>query len=120
MAIVVFLGNITGGLLPSVRAALAQALLSFVILGVNMALHEETSRRYGRIPSILVPALFTTTLAGVLHGVCKTPNVGVTLLIVFGSAILGFSFWAEVGVRCKTIQPLDIIRLVLIKMKRRL
>lgn len=110
MGLAVVVGNLKVGIIPALKAGCVQASLSFLIIGVNMALHEALLKRYGRLTSILIPSLFTTTIAGLLHQLTGTPQFFTTLAIVFFSAVLGFVFWVEISRRFRTIQPLQIIK----------
>lgn len=110
MGFLVALGNSSSGAAAACKAATVQAVYSFFIIGVNMALHEKLTRVSGRSVSVVIPSLTTTVLAGGLHAFADTPNMVITLTTVFISALVGFLFWSEVGERFHTIDPVVLVR----------
>lgn len=110
MGFYVFLANVNAGIPAGVYSGMRQSLISFLMVGINTSFFEFLYLK-NRILSIILPSLFTTTVATTIHFFSGTPNLITTAATIFGLALFNFSMLSEIHKRHATISPWELIKI---------
>jgi hypothetical protein len=110
MGFYVFLANASAGIMPGVYSGMRQALISFLMVGINTSFFEFLYFR-NRTLSVILPSLLTTTVGTTIHFFSGTPNLITTAATIFGLALFNFSMLSEIHKRHATISPWELIRI---------
>ncbi|MGD8521408.1 MAG: glycosyltransferase [Desulfobacterales bacterium] len=110
MGFYIFLANASAGISAGVYSGMRQSLISFLMVGINTSFFEFLYFR-NRILSIILPSLFTTTVATSIHFFSGTPNLITTATTIFGLAIFNFTMLSEIHKRHETISPWELIKI---------
>ena len=70
---------------------LSQALLTFCMVAINTLIFQFLYVKRMKISAIAIPTLLTTSLSYTLHSSINSPEVYLSVLFVFGSAIFYFT-----------------------------
>ena len=111
MGFYIFLANVSAGLLPSLYSGARQALISFLMVGINTSFFEFLYLRY-RKWCVILPSLLTTTVATTIHFFSGTPNLMTTSATIFGLALFNFVMLSEIHKRHETISPWELTRIL--------
>lgn len=110
MGFYVFLANASAGIPAGVYSGMRQSVISFLMVGINTSFFEFLYFR-NRILSIILPCLFTTTVATTIHFFSGTPNLITTAATIFGLALFNFTMLSEIHKRHATISPWELIKI---------
>lgn len=110
MGFYVFLANASVGIMPGVYSGMRQALISFLMVGINTSFFEFLYSR-NRTLSVVLPTLLTTTVGTTIHFFSGTPNLITTAATIFGLALFNFIMLSEIHKRHQTISPWELIRI---------
>ncbi len=113
MGFYIFLANVSAGLLSGLYSGGRQALISFLMVGINTSFFEFLYLRY-RKWCIILPSLLTTTVATTIHFLSGTPNLMTTSATIFGLALFNFVMLSEIHKRHETISPWELARILYI------
>ncbi len=111
MGFYIFLANVSAGLLPGLYSGARQALISFLMVGINTSFFEFLYLRY-RKWCVILPSLLTTTVATTIHFFSGTPNLMTTSATIFGLALFNFVMLSEIHKRHETISPWELARIL--------
>ena len=111
MGFYVFLANVSAGLIPGLYAGGRQAMISFLMVGINTSFFEFLYLRY-RKWCVILPSLLTTTVATTIHFYSGTPNLMTTSATIFGLALFNFVMLSEIHKRHQTISPWELARIL--------
>jgi hypothetical protein len=110
MGFYIFLANVSAGLLPGLYSGARQALISFLMVGINTSFFEFLYLRY-RKWCVILPSLLTTSVATTIHFFSGTPNLMTTSATIFGLALFNFVMLSEIHKRHETISPWELARI---------
>ena len=111
----IFFVNLTGGLMPALKAGLLQSALTFVMVLVNTLIFQFLNRRKSPMAAIGVPVLSTTTMAYAMHSLAASPQPLYSALTVFVIATWYFILLGYFAKRFGTISVIGLGRLALEK-----
>jgi glycosyltransferase involved in cell wall biosynthesis len=111
MGFYVFLANASAGLMPGLYAGMRQALISFLMVGINTSFFEFLYFRNRKL-CVILPSLLTTTVATTIHFFSGTPNLMTTAATIFGLALFNFVMLSEIHKRHATISPWELARIL--------
>ena len=111
MGFYVFLANASAGLMPGLYAGMRQALISFLMVGINTSFFEFLYFRNRKL-CVILPSLLTTTVATTIHFFSGTPNLMTTAVTIFGLALFNFVMLSEIHKRHATISPWELARIL--------
>lgn len=111
MGFYVFLANVSAGFLPGLNSGARQALISFLMVGINTSFFEFLYLRY-RKWCVILPSLLTTTVATTIHFFSGTPNLMATSATIFGLALFNFVMLSEIHKRHETISPWELAKIL--------
>ncbi len=111
MGFYVFLANVSAGLVPGLYSGGRQAMISFLMVGINTSFFEFLFLRY-RKWCVILPSLLTTTVATTIHYFSGTPNLMTTSATIFGLALFNFVMLSEIHKRHATISPWELARIL--------
>ncbi len=111
MGFYVFLANVSAGFVPGLYSGGRQALISFLMVGINTSFFQFLYFRNRKL-CVILPSLLTTTVATTIHFFSGTPNLMTTSATIFGLALFNFVMLSEIHKRHQTISPWELARIL--------